>query len=255
MISELPLKGMDALLLQRAIILKVTEIRKSEVYVDYVKVSKAIDLAAYCHRDQRRRNRGNMPSTHYIEHPLRNALRIMRYGCTDQDIIVAAILHDTVEDSLSDLLLLSTNATPPDWGGREHVYDWFESEFGFEVARLVHSVTNPLPGKARRTKDQKRADYVELVTKKISDPKTALVKLSDFIDNAAGLYHQNVFGNEEMISHLAKKYSPLVPVFLERVQQDDFRALVSDEGYALIVEQLNDAGLRLALLMNLSKGI
>src|SRR5689334_18399095 len=61
-------------------------------------VHKAIYLASYVHQGQTRSNRGPLPRDTYITHPLRNTLRLMRYGVEDADVLVASILHDTVED-------------------------------------------------------------------------------------------------------------------------------------------------------------
>jgi (p)ppGpp synthase/HD superfamily hydrolase len=236
--NELPLKEMDSYLLGRALILEAVRCG-----IDQRELEAAMDLAAFLHRKQTRANRGDMPRTHYIEHPLRNALRLLRYGCLDQGIIVAAVLHDVVEDCLLEIFSLDDAPTPTAWSGIQAGLDFVRRSFGNDVECLVGAVTNPVPpGMDFRTRAQKRADYVSHVTRSIEDPRAALLKLTDFVDNAAGLHHNDVLTNSGMISHLSQKYLPLVPVFRARIRKQDVQDLVSDEGYNKILLQLDKAG-------------
>jgi guanosine-3',5'-bis(diphosphate) 3'-pyrophosphohydrolase len=60
-------------------------------------VIRAAHFAADKHRDQRRKGVRNTP---YINHPLEVAERLNRVaGIDDPDILAAAILHDTIEDT------------------------------------------------------------------------------------------------------------------------------------------------------------
>ena len=56
----------------------------------------AISLATTLHENQSRGARGTLKRTPYIEHPLRNAIRLIRLGNTEQDVIIANVLHDMV---------------------------------------------------------------------------------------------------------------------------------------------------------------
>jgi guanosine-3',5'-bis(diphosphate) 3'-pyrophosphohydrolase len=62
------------------------------------KVILAANFAANKHRDQRRKDREASP---YINHPLALAFVLTNEvtGITDEDVIAAAILHDTSEDT------------------------------------------------------------------------------------------------------------------------------------------------------------
>lgn len=259
-IRALPLKEMDAALLSRAIILEVRRLNRGnymhisnddERYIDERVIGDAMTIASYLHRNQTRRARGVFPVAHYIEHPLRNALRLMRYGCWNQDMIVAAILHDTVEDCLAEWLQLAADfETDAELDGREATFMYIQEIFGTRVAELVKAVTNDEnPSPDLRTRAEKRADYAEHVKEAIKDPEVALVKFVDFIDNGAGLKHQQGVTDFTMLNHLSQKYLPLVGPFLERVAQDDIRALVNDEqGHADIIEAVTQAGKTLASL-------
>lgn len=75
---------------------------KTGIYVpgpdlDFVMISKAIQFAAHKHRKQRRKDRAQTP---YINHPLQVFDLLLRIGgIRDTYILVAAILHDTIEDT------------------------------------------------------------------------------------------------------------------------------------------------------------
>jgi (p)ppGpp synthase/HD superfamily hydrolase len=179
-------------------------------------IFNALHVATFLHRNQTRANRKNLPRTPYIEHPLRNALRLLRWGCTTQDIIVAALLHDTIEDCVDDIILYYIGTDPAPLGEQEKrdmAVAWMAAEFGPEVARIVLAVSNGFTPEGM-TKDEKRLAYAKHVAKIIEDdPAVFLVKFSDFVDNALGLYHNNIAGKEAMIAHLAVKYYAVVSIF------------------------------------------
>jgi (p)ppGpp synthase/HD superfamily hydrolase len=237
-IRDLPLKEMDGALLSSVI----RHHAQQEGWNEF-KVNKALDMAAYLHRNQTRANRGEMPRTHYIEHPYRNALRLIRYGCLEEDLIIAAILHDTVEDCFSELLALTGDfSTPASMTGIDHCFAFYDLTFGTRASAAIRSVTNTPDDGVKRSRAEKRALYVQHVTAALQSPDAALVKLVDFIDNGAGLHHNDVSVNRGMVSHLAQKYLPLVPVFMSRVRKSDIQDLLSDEGYNKVLLQLDTAG-------------
>jgi guanosine-3',5'-bis(diphosphate) 3'-pyrophosphohydrolase len=58
---------------------------------------KAVNFAAVKHRNQRRKGADESP---YINHPLNVAETLWRVGeVRDVSIIIAAVLHDTIEDT------------------------------------------------------------------------------------------------------------------------------------------------------------
>src|SRR5690349_12052512 len=65
---------------------------------DRKQLTEALDLAATRHADDRRVREP------YLNHLLRVAIRIIRYyGVRDTDVLVAALLHDAVEDHPAEL--------------------------------------------------------------------------------------------------------------------------------------------------------
>jgi hypothetical protein len=81
------------------------------------KITKAINLAATLHDGQERKGDG-LP---YIVHPVSVALILMDYT-DDEDVIIAGILHDTIEDT-------------------SYTGDQMEKVFGSHVTELVLDVT------------------------------------------------------------------------------------------------------------------
>jgi GTP diphosphokinase / guanosine-3',5'-bis(diphosphate) 3'-diphosphatase len=82
---------------------------------------RAIAFAAEKHRDQRRRDAGASP---YINHPIAVATVLATEGnVSDELTLVAAVLHDTVEDTKTTFIEL-------------------EEHFGPEVAQLVGELTD-----------------------------------------------------------------------------------------------------------------
>lgn len=87
---------------------------------DIGRIIQAAHFSADKHRDQRRKGSRNTP---YINHPLEVAERLNRIGGVENaDVLVAAILHDTIED---------TETTAAE----------IEQLFGRDVARLVTELT------------------------------------------------------------------------------------------------------------------
>lgn len=123
---------------------------------DIQAILKAAAFAAYKHRDQRRKDEVASP---YINHPIALAnILANEGGITDATVIVAALLHDTVED---------TETTPVE----------LQQLFGEEVARVVMEVTDDkaLPKAQRKRLQIEHAGSISARAK--------LVKMADKISN------------------------------------------------------------------------
>ncbi len=117
---------------------------------------QAVEFAAHKHRDQRRKDVDASP---YINHPIQVAEMIVRVGGVDDlAMLMAAVLHDTVED---------TEATPEE----------LEDTFGPEVRDLVMEVTDDkaLPKAERKRRQKEHAPH-------LSD-RAKQIKLADKICN------------------------------------------------------------------------
>jgi guanosine-3',5'-bis(diphosphate) 3'-pyrophosphohydrolase len=117
---------------------------------------KALAFAAHKHRDQRRKDRDASP---YINHPIALAdVLVNEGGVSDVEVLCAALLHDTVEDTATT---------------HEELVD----AFGARVARIVAEVT---VDKSLSIADRKRLQ-VERAAQ--LSPEAKLVKLADKICN------------------------------------------------------------------------
>jgi len=86
-----------------------------------LEILKALDFAAHRHRNQRRKDEEKTP---YINHPITVAKTLAQEGgVTDPTVLIAAIIHDTIEDT-------GTTA--------EEV----EEHFGGEVRAIVEEVSD-----------------------------------------------------------------------------------------------------------------
>jgi guanosine-3',5'-bis(diphosphate) 3'-pyrophosphohydrolase len=124
---------------------------------------KALAFAAHKHRDQRRKDAEASP---YINHPIALAdLLVNEGGVTDVEVLCAALLHDTVED---------TATTPQE----------LAEAFGSRVAGIVAEVTDDkLLPKAERKRLQ-----IEHAAGLSTEAK--LVKLADKICNLRDVAHR-----------------------------------------------------------------
>jgi (p)ppGpp synthase/HD superfamily hydrolase len=123
---------------------------------DWIAVLRAADMAARWHVHQRRKGIAQEP---YINHLLEVASLVTEAtGGTDPNVVIAALLHDAVEDQ---------GVTP----------EMLASEFGNRVADIVIEVSDDkaLP------KDERKRRQIETAPKKSSGAK--LIKLADKTSN------------------------------------------------------------------------
>lgn len=124
---------------------------------------EALHFAADKHRDQKRKDPEASP---YINHPIAVAEVLARVGgVTDTVTLMAALLHDTIED---------TDTKP----------DELEDRFGAEVRGVVMEVTDDktLSKEARK---QWQIDHAPFLS-----PRAKLVKIADKICNVIDVTHR-----------------------------------------------------------------
>ena len=117
---------------------------------------KALAFAAHKHRDQRRKDPAASP---YINHPIALAnVLVNEGGVTDEEVLAAALLHDTVEDTAT-------------------TSEELQEVFGPRIARIVAEVTDDkaLPKAERKRLQVEHAAQLS--------PEAKLVKLADKICN------------------------------------------------------------------------
>jgi (p)ppGpp synthase/HD superfamily hydrolase len=123
---------------------------------------KAVGFAADKHRDQRRKDKDASP---YINHPIGVAQLLAAVGgVTDLPTLIAAILHDTVED---------TDAT----------FSELEDVFGLDVRIIVEEVTDD---KSLRKEERKRLQIEH--AQRLSE-RAKQIKIADKICNVCDVTH------------------------------------------------------------------
>lgn len=228
--SEIPLKEMDP----GALTMALLDASQDE-YIEWGTSSRgdfhrAINAASFWHRDQTRKNRAGFPVTPYIEHPLRGALRAYRWGCNDGETLTAIVLHDTIEDCAPKI---TGNSDLDPHESREKATEKITEIFGPEVSRIVEGVSNPIPMR-KMTKAEKREAYCQHLREVLDDPKVFLTKFTDFADNAGGLHHNYIPGQEGMVTSMHTKYSMAMPIFKESYEKVKDR-LPMGSNYQLVV--------------------
>jgi len=129
-------------------------------------VIAAANFAAIKHKNQKRKDPEGTP---YINHPLGVANILTQAGVSDTEVIIAAILHDTVEDTDTSL---------------EEV----EAEFGKTVRNIVDEVSDD---KNKAKEERKRLQIVHSPHK---SRQAKLVKLADKLYNLQDLERSTPVG-------------------------------------------------------------
>ena len=197
---------------------------------DQAVLADALDLAAELHRDDRRVREP------YLNHLLRTAIRIKRYyQIDDADVLVAALLHDAVEDHPAEL------AGRTDGDVVEAALAAIAARFNPRVADLVRAVTNPEydPG---RDADEQYREHVE--TSLTRTPWARVIKVSDFTDNGVGIVHTT----GPKVARAATKYAPLVPTLRRLVALPD--TPLAEDVKEHIYEQLDTAEERFRAILS-----
>ena len=245
-LRKMPLKALDSNQLAQTLRHEATRLGMESDVVD-----SAIDLATILHAHQVRSNRGNFSKSPYIEHPLRNSLRLIRLGVSDQDVIVASILHDTVEDGARIFVKRFYNEKQHEEDARESLKSHIQKAYGKNVAELVEAVTNDYIADSDSTKmslAEKHKVYLEHVRKNIqNNPGAFLVKVSDFIDNATGLYHNDTPERRSKTRNQALKYLPVVEVFKQTLENDNIP--LSEEAKTEIRDKMSHTTERLLKIL------
>lgn len=122
------------------------------------KVDRAIEFAAYAHRDGKRKGK-EIP---YISHPFAVGLLLSEAGC-DEDVVCAGILHDTLEDT-------------------ETTRDDLLQAFGERVTTLVEGASEP--DKSLSWEERKTHTLAFLRTATVG---TCMVTCADKLHNARSL--------------------------------------------------------------------
>ncbi|QVQ55164.1 bifunctional (p)ppGpp synthetase/guanosine-3',5'-bis(diphosphate) 3'-pyrophosphohydrolase [Spiractinospora alimapuensis] len=157
-------------------------VRATHPKADTRLIERAYEVAAYHHRDQRRKS-----GDPYITHPLAVATILAELGM-QEPTLAAALLHDTVEDT-------------------EYTLDELRSEFGDEIAELVDGVTKldkVTYGEATQAETVRK-----MVIAMSRDIKVLLIKLCDRLHNMRTLRFLPQHKREQKAREALEIFAPL----------------------------------------------
>ncbi|MBA4308474.1 MAG: bifunctional (p)ppGpp synthetase/guanosine-3',5'-bis(diphosphate) 3'-pyrophosphohydrolase [Sphingopyxis sp.] len=167
----------------------VERVRAYDPEVDEDRLNRAYVFTVQMHGAQKRAS-----GDPYFSHPVEVA-GLMTDLKMDQDTIITALLHDTVEDTLTTI-------------------EDIESKFGPEVARLVDGVTK-LSKIEAQTEDERAAENLRKFLLAISDDiRVLLVKLADRLHNMRTLHF---IKSPEKRRRIAKETMDIYAPLAERI--------------------------------------
>ena len=162
----------------------IKEVRKHRPKADTKAIERAYRMAEEAHRGQLRKS-----GDPFITHPLGVALILAQLGL-DETSMMAALLHDAVEDT--ELTLVEV-----------------EQSMGFDVASLIDGLTK-LDKIRFRSKEQSRAENIrKMIIATARDIRVLLIKLADRLHNMRTLAPLRPEKREVISIETLEVYAPL----------------------------------------------
>lgn len=152
--------------------------------LDIMKLRKAYDYAKRHHEGQFRAS-----GEPYIIHPI-NVAYILSFMHADMDTIIAALLHDVIEDTESTL-------------------DEIEKIFNKTVRELVDGVTKMTKLNFNNKKELSALNIRKLIVSLARDPRIIIIKLVDRLHNMRTLEYKNAKKQQEKALETLEIYVPL----------------------------------------------
>lgn len=173
--------------------------------VDLARLQRAYVFTAKVHDGQER-----LSGEPYLIHPLEVA-GILLELFVDEDTIIAGLLHDTLEDTLTT---------------REEI----ERLFGPKVAFLVEGLTKIARIEFRSAREQQAENFRKMLIAMSEDIRILMIKLSDRLHNMRTLEHMNEDARRRVAQETIDIYVPLahrLGVYWMKQELEDlaFRAL------------------------------
>ncbi|MCP2253945.1 GTP pyrophosphokinase [Prauserella aidingensis] len=181
---------------------------------DLALLQRAYDVAEHLHRDQRRKS-----GDPYITHPLAVATILAELGM-DTTTLVAALLHDTVEDTGYSLDQLGT-------------------DFGDKVAQLVDGVTKL--DKVKLGTAAEAETIRKMVIAMARDPRVLVIKLADRLHNMRTMR----FLPPEKQSRKAKETLEVLAPLAHRLGMSTVKWELEDLAFAILQPKKYDEIVRL----------
>ncbi len=183
----------------------MTVLKANSPKVDVKAVLRAYEVADRAHEGQKRRS-----GEPYIVHPLGVAELLAELGM-DTPTIVAALLHDVVEDT-------------------EMSVDNVAAEFGAQAAALVDGVTK-LDRIQTSSKEEQQAESLrKMLIAMASDARVLLIKLADRLHNMITIHHLPRDKQKRIATETLSIYAPLA----HRLGMQTFKWRLEDLAFATL---------------------
>src|SRR5438309_3102893 len=152
--------------------------------VDRELVTRAFRFAAAAHEGQQRRS-----GSDFIEHPV-GVARICAQLHLDEQTLAAALLHDVVEDTETDI-------------------DDVRAEFGEEISRLVEGVTKLTRIQFQSREQAEAENYRKMIVAMSEDVRVILIKLADRLHNMRTIEYLGKQKQIQKAKETLEVYAPL----------------------------------------------
>jgi GTP pyrophosphokinase len=152
--------------------------------VDRELLSRAFRFAAAAHEGQQRRS-----GEAFIRHPW-GAAKILADLRQDEQTIAAALLHDVVEDTETEI-------------------DEVRTEFGDEIAQLVEGVTKLTRIHFQSREQAEAENYRKMIAAMVGDERVILIKLADRLHNMRTIEYLGKQKQLQKARETLEVYAPL----------------------------------------------
>lgn len=165
--------------------------KRGSLNVDHIK--KAYELANEVHQGQKRKS-----GEDYIIHPYEVAKLLTEIGA-DEDVICAALLHDTVEDSKN----------------RREIEKKIFDNFGDSVYFMVEAMSKD---QEIVSKDKQHEEYLDQIKKAMEiDFSVFLIKMADLLHNLETLEALPEERKKRWIKELKESYLPFFSDYYHKI--------------------------------------
>lgn len=162
----------------------IKEIKKYNEKANFDLIKEGYEFSKKAHERQKRAS-----GEEFIQHPL-NVAKILAELKLDEEIIIAALLHDVVEDT--------------DTGYKE-----IEERFGKNVGLIVRGVTKINRLKAKTAKDYKAEVVRKMLIASAKDIRVIILKLADKLHNMRTLEYLDVEDRKRIAKEAMEIYAPI----------------------------------------------
>jgi len=203
-------------------------VRQFNPNADFSRIRAAYELALSAHKGQRRRD-----GTPYATHTVAAAEIAAEMGL-DEDSIIAALLHDTLED---------TSLT----------YDDIAKRFGVSVADIVEGVTKLTRVQYTSKEDEQMENLRKMLMAMAKDIRVILIKIADRLHNMRTMAYQSPEKQRAKSLETMEIYAPIAHrLGMQKIkwELEDLSLLYLDPvGYREITEALEKRHIQLERFM------